>query len=166
MKANQFVFTTSRNLEVYTPSSTNEFPLSTARKTKLVRLKPREVIVESMHERFISNIMETIETHIANPGLCVRLLADENSMSNVQLYRKLKKLTGRTPNELIREFRLARAASLLHQEAGHVAEIAYSVGFSNLSYFTKCFRSIYGFCPSKFKDSESKTVKKYLSMKV
>jgi transcriptional regulator GlxA family with amidase domain len=153
MKASSFVFATNKDLEVDTPSFLNEFSISTTHRAKLVRLKPREVIVDSIHVRFITNIMETIETHMANPGLCVRVLAHENSMSNVQLYRKLKKLTGRTPNELIREFRLARAASLLHQEAGHVAEIAYSVGFNNLSYFTKCFRSTYGSCPSKFKHS-------------
>ena len=101
-----------------------------------------------MHERFITKIMKTIENQISNPGLGVRMLAQESAMSNVQLYRKLKALTNRTPNELIRDIRLARAHSLLQQDYGTVAEIAYQVGFSNLSYFTKCFKHKYNKCPS------------------
>jgi transcriptional regulator GlxA family with amidase domain len=155
MKANSFVFSTNKGLEADTPFLRTKFSVSTPHRSKLIQFKPREVIVASIHERFITKIMETIETHIANPGLCVHILADENSISTVQLYRKLKKFTGRTPNELIREFRLARAASLLRQEAGYIAEIAYSVGFTNLSYFTKCFRTTYGSCPSKYKYSQA-----------
>jgi transcriptional regulator GlxA family with amidase domain len=150
MKANPFVFTTNQDLEEDTPSLKSEFSTATHPKAKLVKLKPSEVVVDSIHARFITKVMNTIERNIANPCLCVGVLADENAMSAVQLYRNLKKLTGRTPNELIREFRLARAASLLRQEAGHVAEIAYSVGFSNLSYFTKCFKATYGYCPSQY----------------
>ena len=158
MKANPMVLSANKELEESTPSFTSPSFRMTSR-LKFVTLRPREVIVDSVHERFIKKIINTIETHIANPQLCVSMLADESSMSTVQLYRKLKKLTGRTPNELIRDFRLARAASLLNQEAGLVAEVAYSVGFNSLSYFTKCFRATYGSCPSEFKFSMHQRLK-------
>jgi len=70
-------------------------------------------------------------------------------MSNIQLYRKLKALTGSTPNDLIRNMRLERAGSLLRQRGGNVAEIAYQVGFNNLSYFAKCFREKFGLTPKQ-----------------
>jgi len=91
-----------------------------------------------------------VESNISNPGFSVEFLAAEAAMSNVQLYRKLKALTNQTPNELIRNFRLERAASLLKQHAGGVAEIAYQVGFNNLSYFAKCFKEKFGVTPSEF----------------
>jgi transcriptional regulator GlxA family with amidase domain len=71
-------------------------------------------------------------------------------MSSIQLYRRLKCLTGNTPNELIRNMRLERAASLMDQQVGPIKEIAYCVGFQNMSYFAKCFRQKFDKTPSEF----------------
>ena len=113
-------------------------------------LHPTPIQVESLQDRFIKKIMACIEKDMGNPQLCVTKLALEMCMSNIQLYRKLKSITGHTPNELIRDIRLQRAASLLIQHADRVSAIAYQVGFNNLSYFSKCFREKYGLTPSEF----------------
>ncbi|MFZ2906071.1 MAG: two-component regulator propeller domain-containing protein [Cyclobacteriaceae bacterium] len=115
-----------------------------------MNLKPTEVTVQSTEDRFLKKVLTIVESNLSNPGFSVESLAEEAAMSNVQLYRKLKALTNQTPNELIRNFRLERAASLLKQHAGGVAEIAYQVGFNNLSYFAKCFKEKFGITPSEF----------------
>jgi len=78
------------------------------------------------------------------------MLAEEMAMSSVQLYRKVKLLTGYMPNELIRNMRLEKAVSLMDQQIGSVTEIAYRVGFQNMSYFAKCFRQKFAKTPSEF----------------
>jgi len=116
-------------------------------------LSATEIEVDSMEDRFLKKVKNTIEYHISDGAFSVEILADEAAMSSVQLYRKLKALTGHTPNELIRNLRLERAASLLSQRAGNVSDIAYQVGFNNLSYFAKCFKEKFGVAPSDFLNS-------------
>ena len=76
-------------------------------------------------------------------------------MSRVQLYRKLKSLTNYSPNELLRQMRLKKAASLLASSDMTVAEIAYEVGFSSPSYFTKCYKEQFG---ESYRVSEKKGI--------
>lgn len=117
-------------------------------------IAPHELKVESIEDRFLKKVRDTIEQHMADTTFGVEVLANEVAMSSVQVYRKLKALTGYTPNELIRNFRLERAASLLSQHAGNVSDVAYQVGFNNLSYFAKCFKEKFETSPSEFlKDS-------------
>jgi AraC-like DNA-binding protein len=71
-------------------------------------------------------------------------------MSKSQLFRKLKALTNHAPGDFIRILRLKRAADLLSQGAGSIAEIAFKVGFNDPSYFTKSFQKQYGKTPSEF----------------
>jgi AraC-like DNA-binding protein len=71
-------------------------------------------------------------------------------MSQSQLVRKLKALTNLTGNEFIRDFRLQRAAELLEKNAGTISEIAFQVGFENLSYFSKVFQEKFGKLPSEY----------------
>ena len=94
--------------------------------------------------------MEIIEAHLSDSAFSVERLAEEVAMSSVQVYRKLKAITGQTPNDLIRNVRLERAASLLDQRVGNVADVAYKVGFNNLSYFAKCFKDKFNQRPSEF----------------
>jgi AraC-like DNA-binding protein len=74
-------------------------------------------------------------------------------MSRVQLHRKLSALFGHSASDLIRDFRLERAAELLRQKSGNVSEIAFQVGFENLSYFTKAFKQKYEITPSEYSGS-------------
>jgi signal transduction histidine kinase/DNA-binding response OmpR family regulator len=118
-------------------------------------LKPSDVNIESIDERFIQKAIKAIEAHMDDSSFGVDTLARELAMSQAQLYRKIKALTNFKPVDLIRHIRLERAASMLRQQAGNVAEIAYQVGFNNLSYFAKCFKEKYGETPSEYLKSKN-----------
>jgi signal transduction histidine kinase/DNA-binding response OmpR family regulator/ligand-binding sensor domain-containing protein len=119
--------------------------------SKKFNLSATQIKVESLEDRFLKKVKGAIETRMDDHTLGVESLAEEVAMSTIQLYRKLKAITGQTPNELIRNIRLDRAASLLRQHSGNVSEVAYEVGFNNLSYFAKCFKEKFGVSPSEYK---------------
>ena len=79
--------------------------------------------------------------------LSVEDLAADMNLSRVQLYRKVKSLTGSSPVELLRTARLSRAYQLLLTTDKNVSEVAYAVGFTAPAYFTKCFKDEYGMVP-------------------
>ncbi len=120
---------------------------------KLINPKPKEVTIDSVEDKFLQKVMLSIEKYMDDSNFNVDKLADEVAMSQVQLYRKLKALTGFNTNDIIRNMRLERAADLLLHRAGNVAEIAYQVGFNNLSYFAKCFKVKFGKSPSEILSS-------------
>ncbi len=115
-----------------------------------ITLEPKDIAVTSVDEKFLHNTMTVIEGHMNNNEFEVRMLQDEAGMSRMQLFRKLKALTGQTPSEFIRTVRLKRAAKLFKQNYGNVAQVAYEVGFNNLSYFAKCFKELYKIAPSDY----------------
>ena len=96
---------------------------------------------------FISRFKKVVEEHLDNSDLSVEDLSAEMHLSRVQLYRKVKALTGSSPIDLLRKARLARAYTLLADDELSVSEIAYRTGFSSPSYFTKCFKDEYGIVP-------------------
>ncbi len=110
-------------------------------------IKPGNIEAQSMEEKFLSKISEVLESHSSNPEFNVQWFAREIGVSEVQLFRKLKALTGQSANEIIRNYRLEKAAVLLKRGAGNIGDIAYKVGFNSVSYFTKCFREQYGNTP-------------------
>jgi CheY-like chemotaxis protein len=96
---------------------------------------------------FLSRFRSYAKKHLADPDLNVEQLAAEIGLSRVQLYRKVKALTGYSPVEVIRIMRLKEAEKRLKSTAKTVAEIAYEVGFSSPSYFSKCYRDLFGILP-------------------
>ncbi len=110
--------------------------------------KPIKVL--SLDEQFLSKVHAIIEENLSNPQLNVEWLSREIGVSRVQLHRKLSALIGHSASELIKDCKLTRAAELLKQNAGNVSEVAYQVGFENLSYFTKVFKQKYSVNPSEF----------------
>jgi signal transduction histidine kinase/DNA-binding response OmpR family regulator/ligand-binding sensor domain-containing protein len=110
----------------------------------------KAVKVLSQDEQFLNKVKETILERMSDEQLSVESLADDIGMSRVQLYRKVTALTGMSVNELIRKLRLQRAAQLLSQNWGPVSQVAYEVGFSNLSYFSKVFKEEFGISPSEY----------------
>jgi AraC-like DNA-binding protein len=91
-----------------------------------------------------------MEAHMSNTDFDVDSFSREVGMSRAQLNRKLTALLDQSPNEFIRTMRLKRAAQLLGKNGGNIGEVAFMVGFSNSSYFTKCFRDYYGVAPSEY----------------
>ena len=121
-----------------------------ARFGREVKLQPKDITVSSADEKFLQNAIAVVEKHMSDSDFSVEALENEMMMSKMQLYRKLKALTDQSPSEFVRTLRLKRAASLISQRSGNISEIAYEVGFNNLSYFAKCFKDHYGVPPSEY----------------
>ena len=96
---------------------------------------------------FLSRFREAVEARLSDSDLSVDDLAADMNLSRVQLYRKVKAVTGASPVELLRTARLHRAYQLLLTTDKSVSEVAYTVGFTAPSYFTKCFKEEYGKVP-------------------
>ena len=118
-------------------------------------LQPSAIAVSSADERFIQRALAVVEQHMANEDFSVESFGQEIGMSRMQLHRKLTALTGQSSSEFIRTIRLQRAASLLQQRWGNVADVAYAVGYQNLSYFSKCFKEVYQQTPSEYAASHA-----------
>jgi len=109
-----------------------------------------EIEVNSIDDRFLQDVFKTIKDNLNNENFGVEDIANSVGFSRSQLHRKLKALSNRSANQLITEIRLNEAHRMLKLKIGTVSEIAYAVGYSNLSYFTKSFKEKFGHVPSKF----------------
>ena len=109
-----------------------------------------KVSANALDKDFVSKFKTLVEERMKDSDLNVEDLGREMGMSRVQLYRKLKSLTNYSPNELLRQMRLKKAASLLASSELTIAEIAYEVGFTSPSYFTKCYKEQFGEIPTEF----------------
>ena len=96
---------------------------------------------------FITRFKEAVEARLSDSDISVEDLAADMNLSRVQLYRKVKAVTGSSPVELLRTARLNRGYQLLLTTDLSVSEVAYQVGFTAPSYFTKCFKEEYGMLP-------------------
>ena len=96
---------------------------------------------------FITRFKDVVEARLTDSDISVEDLAADMNLSRVQLYRKVKAVTGSSPVELLRTARLNRAYQLLFTTDKSVSEVAYAVGFTAPSYFTKCFKEEYGMVP-------------------
>jgi signal transduction histidine kinase/DNA-binding response OmpR family regulator/ligand-binding sensor domain-containing protein len=119
-----------------------------------ISLDSRDVIVSTLDQKFLQNVIELVEKHMSNEAFNVTRLCMELHISRSTMSRKLNALTGMSPVEFIRAIRLQRAATLLKQQFGNVSQIALEVGFSNPSYFTRMFRQSYEVAPSKYARNE------------
>ncbi|MBE6316208.1 MAG: response regulator [Bacteroidales bacterium] len=106
-------------------------------------------IKTSIEDAFISQFKKIVEERLSDSNLSVEDLAADMGLSRVQLYRKVKALTGSTPIDLLRKARLAQAQRLLQESTLSVSEIAYQVGFASPSYFTKCYKDEFGTVPGE-----------------
>ena len=109
-----------------------------------------EVEIDDLDRKLLDEIKETIEENMVDSDFNVSMLQEKMGMGNKQLYRKLKALTGQTPVEYIRDMRMQKAAKLLKAGKFSVSEVMYTVGFSNSSYFSKCFSKAFGMTPTEF----------------
>jgi len=113
-------------------------------------LESAEITVTSVDEKFLSLLMEEIEAGISNAEFSINTLESKLAMSHAKFYRKIKSLTGQSAQELLQSMRMKRAHQLLSKNKGmRIAEVAFMVGFTNPKYFSKCFKEVYGYPPSK-----------------
>jgi signal transduction histidine kinase/DNA-binding response OmpR family regulator len=104
----------------------------------------------SMDEKFMQKAVRIITENMEDPEFSVEDFASRMAMSHVQLHRKLVALTGQPANRLIRTVRLTKAAQLIKNKSATITEIAYEVGFNNLSWFARCFHEQFGLSPSEY----------------
>ena len=107
-------------------------------------------------ENFMCKLDQYIMQHLEQAELSVKEMAEEMCMSSSNLFRKLKAITGKSPNEYLRIKRLKKAAELLQQNEYGVTEISLLVGFSSSTYFSSCFKKQFGITPTDFREGEGK----------
>jgi AraC-like DNA-binding protein len=130
-------------------------PVNTNRKELTNKIKTTDTTVaipyyspdEKLYKEFIGYIKE----NISNSEMNVDDIVATVGMSRAQLYRRVNNISGQTVKELVRNIRLQSAAKLLQYQDIRVSEVMNMVGFTNRSYFIKCFRERYGRCPSDYK---------------
>ncbi len=105
--------------------------------------------MESRDKQFIKQLHDIIQHHLSDTDFSVEDIGKEIGLSRVQLYRKVKAMTGSSVVDLIRKARLSKARRLLESRSMSISEVAYDVGFSSPSYFTKCFKDEYGMLPGE-----------------
>ena len=139
----EHVVNTLWNMDVETSSKVEDVNQDTAEVT--AQTPPAsEGLGEAL---FITRFKEVVEKRLTDSDISVEDLAADMNLSRVQLYRKVKNLTGSSPVELLRTARLNRAYQLLLTSDKSVSEVAYDVGFTAPSYFTKCFKEEFGMLP-------------------
>ena len=133
------------------PSTLDPQPSSPTPQITEVTTEEKEQIEADNDARFLEQLRQHVQEQIGNSDFGVEELAAQMGVSRVQLYRKVKQQTGRTPVDIIRLSRLNRSKVLLQTTDLSVSEIAYQVGFTAPSYFTKCFKDEFGMLPGDLK---------------
>lgn len=106
--------------------------------------------VSQVDDIFLRKLNGYLEENIGNEALSVEMLADKMNMSTSSLYRKVKGLSGLSPNDFVRIARLKKAILLMQSGESRISEIAFRVGFSSPAYFSTCFQKQYGKTPSEY----------------
>lgn len=119
---------------------------------KNIDLTPSDVVIHSLDEQLLSQLKIVVERHIDDSDFSVEKLAHALNLSRMQLYRKLKALTGKSPNQVIRSIRMKRAVQLLKSKQYNVSEVTYMVGYNDLKSFREQFKKEFGMSPSEYHD--------------
>lgn len=120
----------------------------------VINPEPAPIEITPLDEQFINKAKKYVEDNISRSDLSVEELSRALGMSRVHLYKKILKLTGKTPIEFIRILRLKRAAQYLRESQLNISEIAYKLGFNNPKYFSRYFQEEYGMLPSEYQKRE------------
>ena len=115
--------------------------------TKEAEKEISEAYLEDRDKQFLKQLQAIIQKNLSDSEFGVEDMGQQIGLSRVQLYRKVKAMTGSSVVDLLRKARLAKARRLLETRSMSVSEVAYEVGFSAPSYFTKCFKEEYGMLP-------------------
>jgi len=121
-------------------------PVDTEENKALVK----QVVLKANDQVLIEKIMKIINENISDSDLNVEMLAEGVGMSRVHMHRKLKELTNMSARDFIKSIRLKQASDLLTNQKLTVSEVAYALGFVNLSHFSNTFREFYGMSPKEY----------------
>jgi len=114
-------------------------------KSPTPEVKEAEIQIE---DEFIKKVRKIIEQHYQDEDFALPQLCHKISMSRSQLYRKLKALTGQSPSDFIRSYRLQKAKALLETSDMNVSEVAWEVGYKDVAHFSRSYQEVFGFSPS------------------
>lgn len=117
-------------------------------KRDTIDISPLEM--QSPDQIFINKVLELIEQNMDDPDLDIPYLCDKLAVSHVNFYRKIKSITGMNVNMFIREVRLKKAAQMLRVKGVSVSDVMYDVGFNHRSYFSQCFKEMFGVTPKVY----------------
>lgn len=112
--------------------------------------KIRQVELKNADAELMEKVVDFVNRNMGNPDLNIDMLVKEVGMSRVQLYRKMKGLTGMSVSSFIRNIRLRQAAELLKRQNCGVSQVAYAVGFANPTHFSTCFKDMFGVSPKEY----------------
>ena len=110
-----------------------------------------EINATGGNKKILADVINVINEKLSKEDLCVQDIADELALSRSKLYRKIKELTGKSANEMIRNMRLEKSKELLEVTEMTIGEICYKVGFSSPSYYTKRFKEHTGLIPKEYR---------------
>jgi signal transduction histidine kinase/DNA-binding response OmpR family regulator len=122
---------------------------------KSITVNPSEVTTTSVDEKFLSKLLKIVEDNMSNSEFSVEFLCDTVGMSRANIHKKLKHLLNQSATEFINSVRLKRAARLIQQNAGNISEIAYDVGYNNLSYFSRAFKKHFNITPREMMEKNN-----------
>lgn len=120
-----------------------------------VYLMPSKMATNDMDQAFLQKAIDYIIANMLDPQLGVDSIADLFNLSRMQVYRKIKGLTGNSVVDFIRTVRIKEALKLMETEKFTLSEIAYQTGFNSASYFTTCFKNQFGKAPSEYLENKS-----------
>jgi Signal transduction histidine kinase len=137
--------------------------MNTAILQKIKSDKPADIKVHPMEKddlwrenAFVQDFMTIVEQHMQDEVLDASTLAERMNMSQSTLYRKLKGITGKNINQLVRKIRIHKAAELLRSGDYNVTEVSFMVGINSAIYFRQCFKEEFGKLPSEYQKSDGK----------
>lgn len=119
-------------------------------RNKVVELVVEDVVVTDRDEEFMKEVMAWLSENVENSELTIDQLASHLGLGRTTMYNKLKSLTGKSPVELIKEYRITKSKLLLRTGQFSVSEVAYKVGFSDPGYFSRCFREMFHMSPAEY----------------
>lgn len=137
-----------------------EMSIESAISQSIVSMKIHRLKLDSKDEDFLNLLEKTVIDNLSNTEFSSSDLETSMAMSRSSLVRRMKSLLDTTPNEYVKQKRLVIAAKMLEEDNVRVNEICYAVGFKYPSYFTKCFKEVYGVLPAEYR----KKLKKYKKM--
>jgi AraC-like DNA-binding protein len=127
-------------------------------------ISPSSVVryLDSKDEEFISEFHDIADVNLGNDNFTIESMCKDLGMSRAKLYRKMLALTGRAPNDFLRDLRMEKALVLLKYKGGNISEVALEVGYNNPSYFTKTFTEKFGYNPSAISIARHKHAARHL----